>query len=153
MDFFTDVWTSGGILLGIVLVKLTGWISLDPIIAMIVAVNILWTGWRLLRETGSGLMDAALPAEEQQIIDDTLVVYENQGLQFHAMRSRVAGTRRFVSFHVLVPGEWTVKHGHELCEEIELAISRALPNTSITTHLEPLNEPVSWADLELERKV
>jgi cation diffusion facilitator family transporter len=150
---FTDVWTSGGILLGIVLVKLTGWISLDPIIAMIVAVNILWTGWRLLRETGSGLMDAALPAEEQQIIDDTLVVYENQGLQFHAMRSRVAGTRRFVSFHVLVPGEWTVKHGHELCEEIELAISRALPSTSITTHLEPLNEPLSWADLELERKV
>jgi cation diffusion facilitator family transporter len=149
---FTDVWTSGGVLLGVLLVKLTGILVLDPIIALIVAANIVWTGWKLLRETGSALMDAALPVEEQQIIADTLAPYEQSGIQFHAMRSRVAGSLRFVSFHVLVPGEWTVQCGHQLCEEIELAIGRALPRTHITTHLEPLNDPVSWADLELERK-
>ena len=148
---FTDVWTSAGVFLGIVLVKLTGWLMLDPIIALIVAVNIVWTGWRLLRETGSGLMDAALPADEQQMIADTLRPYEQRGIQFHAMRSRVAGARRFVSFHVLVPGEWTVKQGHDLCEEVELALCKALSSTHITTHLEPLNDPASWEDQELER--
>ncbi len=148
---FTDVWTSAGVLLGVVLVKLTGWLILDPIIALIVAANIVWTGWRLLRETGSALMDTAIPADEQQIIADTLRPYEHRGIQFHAMRSRVAGTRRFVSFHVLVPGEWSVKRGHDLCEEIELALSKTLHKTTITTHLEPLNDPVSWEDQGLER--
>jgi cation diffusion facilitator family transporter len=149
---FTDVWTSGGVLLGVVLVKWTGWLRLDPIIALIVAVNIVWTGLRLLRETGSGLMDAALPDDEQQIIADILRPYEQRSILFHAMRSRVAGTRRFVSFHVLVPGEWSVKRGHDLCEEVELAICRALPSTHINTHLEPLNDPASWEDQELERQ-
>ncbi|HEY9667018.1 MAG TPA: cation diffusion facilitator family transporter [Coleofasciculaceae cyanobacterium] len=149
---FTDVWTSAGVLLGVLLVTFTGWLRLDPIIALIVAVNIVWTGWRLLRETGSGLMDAALPADEQQLIIDIFKPYEQRSIQFHALRSRVAGTRRFVSFHVLVPGEWSVKRGHDLCEEVELAICRALPGTHITTHLEPLNDPVSWDDQELERQ-
>jgi cation diffusion facilitator family transporter len=149
---FTDVWTSGGVLLGVVLVKVTGILVLDPIVALIVAANIIWTGWKLLRETGSGLMDAALPAEDRQIVADILALYKQGGIQFHAMRSRVAGARRFVTFHVLVPGEWTVKRGHHLCEEIELAIAKALPNTFVTTHLEPLNDPTSWDDLELERK-
>lgn len=149
---FTDVWTSAGVLLGVVLVNLTGWLRLDPIIAIIVAVNIVWTGLKLLRETGSALMDAALPAEEQEIIADILRPYEQRGIQFHAMRSRVAGSHRFVSFHILVPGEWTVKQGHDVCEEVELAISRALPKTHINTHLEPLNDPASWEDQELERQ-
>lgn len=148
---FTDVWTSAGVLLGVLLVTFTGWLRLDPIIALIVAVNIVWTGWRLLRETGSGLMDAALPLDEQQLIIDIFKPYEHRGIQFHAVRSRVAGTRRFVSFHVLVPGEWSVKHGHDLCEEVELAIRRALPGTHITSHLEPLNDPASWDDQGLER--
>jgi cation diffusion facilitator family transporter len=148
----TDVWTSAGVLVGVVLVKLTGWLRLDPIIAIIVAINIVWTGLKLLRETGSGLMDAALPTEEQEIIADMLRPYEQRGIQFHAMRSRVAGSHRFVSFHILVPGEWTVKQGHDVCEEVELAISRALPKTHISTHLEPLNDPVSWEDQELERR-
>lgn len=147
----TDVWTSAGVLLGVLLVKLTGWLKLDPIIALILAANIVWTGWKLLRETSSGLMDAALPAEEQQIIIDLFKGYEQKGIQFHALRSRVAGTRRFVSFHVLVPGEWSVKCGHDLCEEVELAVCQALPGSHITTHLEPLNDPVSWEDQELER--
>lgn len=149
----TDVWTSAGVVLGILLVKLTGWLVLDPIIALIVAVNIVWAGFRLLRETGLGLLDTALPPNEQQLITTILNSYKQQGIQFHAIRTRTAGTRRFVSFHVLVPGEWTVQRGHDLCEEIELAICKALPGTYVTTHLEPLEDPVSWADQELERAI
>lgn len=147
----TDVWTSGGVVLGIALVQLTGWLILDPAIALLVAANIVWTGIRLLRETGYGLLDTALPAAEQQIIASTLLRYEEKGILFHALRTRVAGARRFVSLHVLVPGEWTVRRGHDLCEEIELAISRALPSTNVITHLEPLEDPVSWEDQDLER--
>lgn len=148
---FTDVWTSAGVVLGILLVKLTGWLVLDPIIALIVAANIVWAGFRLLRETGLGLLDTALPADEQQLITTILNSYKQQDIQFHAIRTRTAGTRRFVSFHVLVPGEWTVQRGHDLCEEIELAICKALPGTHVTTHLEPVEDPMSWADQELDR--
>ncbi|OUL36063.1 cation diffusion facilitator family transporter [Nostoc sp. 106C] len=148
---FTDVWTSAGVVVGILLVKVTGALVIDPIIALVVAANIVWTGFRLLRETGSGLLDTALPKEEIDVISTILNGYQSQGLQFHALRTRIAGTRRFVSFHVLVPGAWTVQQGHDLCEEIELAIINALPSTSVTTHLEPLEDPTSWHDLELER--
>ncbi|MHC5775949.1 cation diffusion facilitator family transporter [Nostoc sp.] len=148
---FTDVWTSGGVILGILLVKVTGALVLDPIIALLVATNIVWTGFRLLRETGSALLDAALPKEEIDVISTILNEYKCQGIQFHALRTRIAGTRRFVSFHILVPGAWTVRQGHDLCEVIELAIIQALPLTSVTTHLEPLEDPSSWDDLELER--
>lgn len=147
----TDVWTSVGIVLGLILVQLTGWLVLDPVIALIVAVNIVWTGLRLLHETGLGLMDAALPADEQQVITATLAGYKGQGIQFHALRTRIAGARRFVSFHVLVPGKWTVQRGHDLCEEIELSLGRRLPGTHVFTHLEPLEDPLSWADQELDR--
>ena len=148
---FTDVVTSGGVVLGILLVKVTGALVLDPIVALLVAVNIVWTGFRLLRETGSALLDAALPKEEIDAILLILNEYKRQDIQFHALRTRIAGTRRFVSFHVLVPGSWTVQQGHDLCEAIELAISRALPVTHVTTHLEPLEDPASWEDQELER--
>jgi cation diffusion facilitator family transporter len=147
----TDVWTTVGVVVGLFLVKLTGWLVLDPIIALIVAVNIVWAGVRLLRETGSGLLDASLPAAEQKIITDTFLAYQDQGIQFHALRTRGAGTRRFVSFHVLVPGHWTVQRGHDLCEAIELAIIKALPDTHVMSHLEPLEDPVSWDDQGLER--
>ena len=147
----TDVWTTVGVVVGLFLVKLTGWLVLDPIIALIVAVNIVWAGVRLLRETGSGLLDASLPAAEQKIITDTFLAYQDEGIQFHALRTRVAGTRRFVSFHVLVPGHWTVQQGHDLCEAIELAIIKALPDTHVMSHLEPLEDPVSWDDQGLER--
>ena len=148
---FTDVVTSGGVVLGILLVKVTGALVLDPIVALLVAANIVWTGFRLLRETGSALLDAALPKEEIDAILLILNEYKRQDIQFHALRTRIAGTRRFVSFHVLVPGSWTVQQGHDLCEAIELAISRALPVTHVTTHLEPLEDPASWEDQELER--
>jgi cation diffusion facilitator family transporter len=150
---FTDVWTSSGVVLGILLVKVTGWLVLDPVIALAMAANIVWTGFKLLRETGSGLLDTALPADEQEAIALILSEYKNQGTEFHALRTRVAGSRSFVSVHVLVPGEWTVQRGHDLCEEIELAISRALPGTNVMTHLEPLEDPVSWDDEELDRSL
>ena len=145
----TDVWTSAGVVLGIGLVSITGWYILDPIIALLVAANIVWTGVKLLRETGSGLLDTAIPEDEQKLIEQILSGYQTQGIQFHAMRTRVAGTHRFVSFHVLVPGAWTVQRSHNLCEEIEQAIALALPGTDVTTHLEPAEDPVSWDDVKL----
>jgi len=148
---FTDVWTSVGIVLGILLVKLTGWLALDSIVALIVAANIVWAGLRLLRETGSELLDAALPVTDQDAIALVLSEHRTQDIQFHALRTRVAGSRRFVSLHILVPGGWTVQRGHDLCEVIELAIRAALPGTHVTTHLEPLEDPASWDDQELDR--
>jgi cation diffusion facilitator family transporter len=150
---FTDVWTSAGVILGILLVKVTGWLVLDPLIAIIVAANITWTGIQLVRETGSGLLDAALPADMQDAIGLILNEYKAQGIQFHALRTRIAGSRGFVYFHVLVPGAWTVQQGHDVCEAIELSIIRALPGVSVMTHLEPLEDPVSWADESLDRVV
>lgn len=149
---FTDVWTSGGVVLGILLVQVTGALVLDPIVALVVAANIVWAGLRLLRETGAGLLDTALPEDERQAIALILSEYQRQGIQFHALRTRIAGSRRFISFHVLVPGSWTVQQGHELCEEIELAIERVLPGSHVLTHLEPLEDPASWKDQELERR-
>lgn len=143
---FSDVWISLGILLGVLLVKLTGFLILDPVIALLVAAYILWTGVQLLRETALGLMDTALPAAQQQIITEVLAPYKQQGIRFHALRTRVAASHQFVSFHVLVPGAWTVQRGHALCEEIELAIAKALPGTHAVTHLEPLEELSSWTD-------
>jgi cation diffusion facilitator family transporter len=147
----TDVWTSGGVILGIFLVQVTGWLVLDPVIALLVALNIVWTGFKLLKETFFGLLDTTLPDEEMELIRQILDDYADQGIQFHAMRTRMAGTRRFISFHVLVPGAWTVRQGHDLCETVELKIIQALPGSNITTHLEPLEDPASWEDLELER--
>lgn len=146
----TDVWTTGGIVLGLLVVQWTGWLVLDPVVALIVAANIVWAGFRLLHETGMGLLDTALPADEQQVIAAVLAKYKGH-IQFHALRTRVAGARRFVSFHVLVPGEWTIQRGHDLSEEIELAIISALPGTNVSTHLEPLEDQLSWADQELDR--
>jgi len=145
----TDVWTSVGVVLGIGLVSVTGWLVLDPIVALLVAANIVWTGFKLLGETGSGLLDSAIPDEEQKAIALIMSEYETQGIQFHALRTRVAGARRFVSFHVLVPGAWTVQRGHDVCEAIEQGITLALPGTDVTTHLEPSEDPISWDDEKL----
>jgi cation diffusion facilitator family transporter len=142
----TDVWTSVGVVLGIGLVSVTGWLVLDPIVALLAAANIVWTGLKLLAETGSGLLDSAIPEDEQEAIALIVSEYKAEGIQFHAMRSRVAGAHRFVSFHVLVPGAWTVKRGHDICEAIEQAIALALPGTDVTTHLEPSEDPISWND-------
>ncbi|PZO43810.1 MAG: cation-efflux pump [Pseudanabaena frigida] len=145
----TDVWTSVGVILGLLLVSVTGWLILDPLIALLVAANIVWTGVKLIQESGSALLDAAIPLEERQMIDEILSPYDRYQVQFHAIRTRMAGTRRFVTFHILVPGSWTVQKGHDLCEEIESAICKALPNMNVLTHLEPLEDPKSWTDQEL----
>jgi cation diffusion facilitator family transporter len=140
----TDVWTSVGVVVGIGLVQLTGWLVLDPIVALLVAANIVWTGVNLLRETGLGLLDTAIPKADQQTIAQIMAEYQTQGIQYHALRSRVAGASSFITFHVLVPGAWTVQHGHDVCQAIEQAIEQALPGSDVITHLEPLEDPKSW---------
>ena len=148
---FTDVWTTIGVIGGILLTKLSGWLVLDPLIAIAVAIHIIWIGFRILRESGYGLLDSALPDEDQAVIEDILSRYRQRGLQFHALRTRVAGPRRFISLHVLVPGSWSVQKGHDVCETIELAIAAALPDSHAITHLEPLEDPAAWDDEGLDR--
>ena len=143
---FTDVWTSCGVLVGIGLVKLTGLTILDPLIAIAVALNIAFTGWNLLRETASGLLDRSLPVDEQDRLEALLASRETEEIRFHALRTRVAGSRRFVAFHVLVPGQWTVQDGHDLCEQLEQEIAIALPRSDVLTHLEPIEDPRAWDD-------
>ena len=145
----TDVWTSVGVILGLLLVSVTGWLILDPLIAILVAINIVWTGAKLIQESSSALLDASIPLTERQMIDELLSAYDRQQVQFHAIRTRMAGMRKFVSFHVLVPGAWTVQQGHDLCEEIESKICQSLPSINVFIHLEPLEDPKSWTDQEL----
>jgi cation diffusion facilitator family transporter len=147
----TDVWTSVGVILGVALVWFSGWLWLDPAIALLVAANIVWTGWKLLGRSAAGLMDVSIPPGEIQAIEQVLADYRKRGLDFHALRTRQAGTRAFVSLHVLVPGRWTVQEGHDWSERIEAEIRGALPHVHVTTHLEPREDPVSLADQALDR--
>lgn len=149
----TDVWTSIGVVLGIVIVSFTGWLVLDPIIALLVAVNIVWTGFQLIKRSALGLMDTAISPETIKGIIGILDGYvEKQGIDYHALRTRQSGARHFISVHILVPDEWTVQRGHDLTEEIELAICRVVPESTVFTHLEPLEDPLSFADLDLFRR-
>jgi cation diffusion facilitator family transporter len=147
----TDVWTSVGVILGVGLVWVSGWLWLDPVLALLVAANIVWTGWQLLQRSASGLMDEAIPKEQIEAVESVLAKYGRQGLSFHALRTRQAGRQAFISLHVLVPGGWTVQHGHDLVEQIEADIRAIVPFSNLTTHLEPLEDPVSLADQVLER--
>jgi cation diffusion facilitator family transporter len=147
----TDVWTSAGVILGVGLVWATGWLWLDPVIALLVAANIVWTGWQLLRRSAAGLMDVSVPEETRRAIEAVLDRYRGEGLEFHALRTRQAGSRAFATIHVLVPGEWTVQKGHDLSERIEADLRLAVPRVHVTTHLEPKEDPVSLADEGLER--
>lgn len=147
----TDVWTSAGVIAGVGLVALTGWLWLDPAIALLVAANIVWTGYQLMRRSADGLMDISLPAENIQKIEALLTGYREKELDFHALRTRQAGGRAFVTLHVLVPGHWTVQQGHDWAERIEADIRTALPRTHVTTHLEPLEDPLSMNDQDLDR--
>ncbi len=147
----TDVWTSVGVIAGVALVSLTGWLWLDPVVALLVAANIVWTGYQLMSRSAAGLMDSSLPADKIEKIQALLAGYRAQGLDFHALRTRQAGGRAFMTLHVLVPGEWTVQHGHDWAERIEHDIREALPYTHVTTHVEPLEDPASMSDQELDR--
>jgi cation diffusion facilitator family transporter len=143
----TDVWTTAGVVVGVAAVGLTGWERLDPVVAMAVGVNIVVTGWRLLRRSVGGLMDTALPEAERRAIEAVLNRYRaGEGVDFHALRTRDAGARRFVSVHVLVPGGWTVKAGHDLAGRLEADLDEALGGAAVCTHLEPIEDPASWAD-------
>jgi len=148
---FTDVWTSVGVMIGVALVWATGWLWLDPTIALLVAANILWTGWHLMRRSAAGLMDASLPGAELARIEVVLAKYREQGLQFHALRTRQAGMRAFLTLHVLVPGAWTVQQAHDWSERIEADLREAVPGAHVTTHLEPSEDPVSHLDQDLDR--
>jgi len=147
----TDVWTSAGVIAGVGLVWASGWLWLDPVLALLVALNIVWTGWQLLQRSAAGLMDVSLPAADLRAIEDILDRYRTQGLDFHALRTRQSGTRTFISFHLLVPGAWSVKQGHDWSERIEADIRQAIPYAHLTTHLEPKEDPVSLADQHLDR--
>lgn len=148
----SDVWTSAGVIGGVALAAWTGWAVLDPLIALAVAVNILRIGVQLLHRSALGLLDTALPEETRRGIIEVLRSHRGDGVQYHALRTRQAGARRFISFHILVPGDWTVQRGHDLLEEIEEAVRRVVPNSTVFTHLEPLEDPVSWEDTHLERR-
>jgi cation diffusion facilitator family transporter len=147
----TDVWTSAGVLAGISAVALTGWMCLDPIVALIVAANIVWTGFRIMRDSVGGLMDAAISAGDQQKIRDILEAHLEEGAQYHALRTRQSGAQRFISFHMLVPGDWTVARGHQLIDHIETDLCNALAHVTVFSHLESLEDPAAWDDSELRR--
>jgi len=148
----TDVWTSAGVLVGVLLVKLTGWLVLDPVVALLVGANIVWTGVRLLQETSHGLLDRAIADDDQAALAGLLERFHARGVVIHGIRTRAAGPRRFIQMHVLVPGAWPVKRGHDVCEEIERGVAEALPGSSVLTHLEPLEDPTSWDDRGLDRR-
>jgi len=140
----TDVWTSAGVIVGVILVAFTGWHWLDPVVAMLVAINIVWTGAEIVRASVLGLMDISLPPAELQKIDQVLAQHKPSGVQFHALLTRRSGAERFISLHVLVPGGWTVQRGHDLLERIEDEIRAALANATVITHLEAQEDPAAW---------
>jgi cation diffusion facilitator family transporter len=145
----TDVWTSVGVLCGVGLVALTGWSTLDPIVAILAALQIGWTAYRLLKRSALGLIDTALPKDQVEEIKH--ILSNNPDVQYHALRTRQAGSRSFVSFHIQVPGEWSVQRGHDILETIEAQVRDLIPNVTVFTHLEPKEDPRSWSDQELDR--
>jgi cation diffusion facilitator family transporter len=147
----TDVWTSAGVIAGVAAVWLTGWERLDPLIALAVAANIVWSGYKLMQRSIHGLLDRALPADQLQALDRVLDRYRARGIDFHALRTRQAGARSFVTLHVLVPADWKVAQGHNLAHEVEMDIRAALPDAAVLTHVEPLGYPESYQDAGFDR--
>jgi len=148
----TDVWTSAGVILGVALVFVTGWLRLDPLVALAVAAHIIWTGISLVRRSFKGLLDAAISHEDQREVTKLFAEYSRRyGVTFHAFRTRQAGARRFISFHLLVPDAWSVSQAHRLSEEIEERIRSLVPNAGVFTHIEPISDPSSYDDQRLDR--
>ena len=148
----TDVWTSVGVISGVAIAGFTGWNVLDPLVAIAVALNIIWTGVKLVRRSVSGLMDAALPERDQNLIQEVMERYRERGINFHALRTREAAARRFVSVHLLVPGDWTVHDAHHIAEDFEADIRSALGGVvTVFTHLEPVEDELSMEDIFLDR--
>ena len=148
----TDVWTSVGVIGGVAITGFTGWSTLDPIVAILVALNIVWTGFQLVRRSVSGLMDEALHEDDQLKIKDVMDTYRKKGVGFHALRTRQAAARRFVSVHVLFPGDLTIHDAHHIAEDFENDVRIALGGvTTVFTHLEPVEDELSMDDMYLDR--
>lgn len=148
----TDVYTSVGVLIGIGIVKLTGWLVLDAVVAIGVGLNIIWTGYQLMRTSALGLLDSSIPVPEQIKIIEALDQYKSQNLTYHSLMTRQAGRRKFVALHILLPGQLTIQEGHDMVEMIEKTI-RGLFDSPVTvfTHLEPVEDPVSMEDIGIDR--
>jgi cation diffusion facilitator family transporter len=148
----TDVYTSAGVLAGIGLVKITGWLMLDGIVAIGVALNILWAGYQLMRRSAQGLLDSGIPEDERSKILKFMESYKSQDIEFHSLMTRQSGQRKFITIHVLVPGKWSIQKGHDAVEKIEKEI-RDIFDVPVTvfTHLEPKEDPVSMQDEGLDR--
>ncbi|MDB6072201.1 MAG: Transporter [Verrucomicrobiales bacterium] len=146
----SDVWTSVAAVGGLLLVKVTGWPWLDPALGLLLAFHIVFTGIKLVHQSMLGLMDTGVPPEDLARIKSVLEGYAAQGLEWHALRTREAGARRFASVHLLVPGDWTVQRGHDLAEEVEAALREAVPRLNVLTHLEPIEDPASFRDAVLD---
>lgn len=146
---YTDLITTGGVLVGILLVGLTGWYWLDPVIAIGVALNILWTGWRLVMESSSGLMDESLPRTTNRRLQEILEQHSSEEIAFHAFRTRVSGARAFMEMHMLVPGRWSVREGHDALENLVDLIQAEFPDLRVLGHLEPIEDPRSYEDVDL----
>ena len=147
----TDVITSIGVIVAIFLVSVTGWQILDPIVAILVAFNIIFTGYKLIKRSILGLLDTSIPNEELDIITNIFKKYERRGLRFHGLRTRQSAQRRFVDFHVLTPGNWSVRKGHNILENIEKDIRDSIEKVTVSTHLEPVEDPRSLEDISIER--
>ena len=143
----TDVLTSVGVIAGVGLVALTGWTLLDPIVALLVSANIVWTGAVLVRRSVDGLMDVVLPEAELKLIEEVMATYREKKVEFHALRSRQAASRRFISVHMLVPGDWTVHDAHHMAEDFEGELRATLGEVLVTTHLEPIDDETSFNDI------
>jgi cation diffusion facilitator family transporter len=146
-----DVLTSVGVLAGIILVILTGWTWGDPILAVIVGGNIIWTGGKFVVKSFNGLMDHALAADEQERIRTVIRERIPAGAEFHMLRTRGAGTRRFAEFHLLVDGDQSVRAAHQIAHEVSAALAAAVPGLEVTIHIEPVDEPSSWEGEELKQ--
>jgi cation diffusion facilitator family transporter len=145
----TDCWTSVAVFVGIGLVWLTGQQWLDSLVGLVVAGNIIWISWDLMRRSFDGLMDHALPLDEQATARGVIEAHLQAGMDYHALRTRRAGSRRFVDFHLLVPGSSTVSSAHEMASTIEDALRGKFPGLEVTIHIEPIEERAAWEDSAL----
>lgn len=150
----TDVWTSIGVVVGVAAVVLTGWNQLDAIVGFAVGINILVMGWKLLNDSASALLDHTWPKEENKELVELLQEFHQPGrVEFHGLRTRESGNRRFAEVHVLVPGDWSVQRGHDIVEHIEEQIAARFDRTTLVSHIEPLEDPRSYGDFETEIEV
>ena len=146
----TDVWTSVGVVVGVSLAVVTGLRWLDPLIAIAVGLHIGWEGLKIFRRSVGGLMDSPISEEERRAVEAVLNQSGADGVEWHALRTRQSGARRFIEVHVLVPGAWTVQESHDLAENLEVGIREKIHYSTVMVHVEPLEDERSWQDQSLD---